>query len=129
MTTVAGEAGVFDAGDVVTFVFSEPMTQPASDATIRLYDAVPALSGADIVNGVTATFALNTTPVVVAGSGSDVRAVGTVLTITLVNEPTPVSALDATLEVPATVSSATGIDDTSGIPWSLGESADIVVDA
>ena len=129
MTTVAGEAGVFDAGDVVTVVFSEPMTQPASDATVRLYDAVPALSGADIVNGVTATFALNTAPVVVAGSGSDVRAVGTVLTITLVNEPTPVSALDATLEVPATVSSSTGIDDTSGLPWSLGESADIVVDA
>lgn len=128
MTTAAGDVDVFDAGDVITIVFSEPMLAPQPAATIRLYDSLPAVSAADITNGITGTFAYNTEPVVVTGSGSEVRPAGTVLTITLANPPTPASDADPDLEVPATIASSNGIDDTSGLTWDIGGSPDVTVE-
>jgi hypothetical protein len=128
MTTAVGNIDEFDAGDVVTIVFSEPLQPPNPAAAVRLSDGVPGASAADIVNGTSATFALNADPVVVAGSGADVRPPGSVLTITLTAVPTPVSPLDPVLEVPATIGSASGISDTAGQAWNVVGSSDVTVE-
>lgn len=128
MTTAVGNLDVFDAGDVVTIVFTEPLQPPTPSAAVRLSDGVPGVSAADIVNGTSATFSLNAEPVVVAGSGPDERPAGSVLTITLTAAPTPVSPVDPDLEVPATIGSSSGISDEAGLAWDVMESTDVTVE-
>jgi hypothetical protein len=119
-TTNAG-TNDFDAGDVITVVFSETMAAPAANASLRLedQDAVTA-TVAEIFNGVNATFALNTDPVTVDGA---VRLARTVLTITLTAPPTTYLLFAGTtpgLQPPADIIASTGITDTSSNPWNLG---------
>jgi hypothetical protein len=115
MTDRTGVDNTFDTGDEVTIVFSEPMAAPVAGDTLQLRDGDFTI--ADITNGTNATFKLN--------------AAGTVLTITLDAAPTivfPLPPIPATLQVPATIQSQTGITDTSGNDWDISGSDDVEVD-
>jgi hypothetical protein len=125
MTTATGNVDVFDTGDVVTIAFTEPLQPPAPAAAVRLYDGVPGVSSADIVNGVSGVFTLNVAPVVVNGVE---RAAGMVLTITLTASPTPLAPVDPVLGVPATIQSSSGIADNSGLSWNVVGSPDVTVE-
>lgn len=130
MTTAAGNLDVFDNGDVVQILFSEPMAPPAAAASVTLYDTIPVLAEATIVNGDNAVFGLNTAPLAVPGSGGALHPIGTVLTIQLLDAPNPgpAAVLDPTLSVPATIRSATGITDQSGAAWNTAGSPDTQVE-
>lgn len=122
ITTSAGEADEVDAGDVIKIVFSEPLATPADNASIQVSDG-PAggLTSAAITAGVNATFALNASPEAV---GAVLQPAGTVLTITLVNDPVESPSLVAGVQRPATITGSSGITDRSGNAWNIGGSAD-----
>lgn len=122
ITTSAGTPADLDAGDVVKIVFDEPMAAPASDATIQVTDGVPGgLTSASITNGGGATFVLNNVAEPVDGV---LRPVGTVLTVTLVNDPVESPSLAAGVQRPATISGSTGISDPAGNTWDIAASSD-----
>jgi hypothetical protein len=122
VSTSAGTAGDLDAGDVIKIVFSEPLAPPASNASIQVSDGVPGgLTSASITAGINGTFTLNAAPEAVAGSS---RAAGTVLTITLVNDPTESPSLVAGVQRPATITGSSGLADPAGNTWNVGASAD-----
>jgi hypothetical protein len=118
----SGVRGTFDVGDKLKIVFDGPMDLCDDNTVVRLSDAdgtVAELSRA----------ALNMD----CGRNAFSEAVGgtvwpafTVITLTIAANPTIVTpGTTPGLQVPATVTSAVGIDDGSRA-WDLGRSVDIV---
>jgi hypothetical protein len=126
VTTVAGLANTFDAGDVIKIGFSKDM-KLAAGATIRATDGDGTF--ADIVCGTSgnASCALNGAVETLAGTPFRPNRV---LTVTLTASPTTVQAGSSPgLQLPAPVSDATGITDLAGNPWDVLVSPDAVLGA
>ena len=108
-----GDAGVLDAGDVITVIFSE-FVSLADEASVSVVDGD--LTTADIVRGTGATFEMNTTSVTVGGT---VHLPGRVLSIVLLEDPeTGVPGVTAGVQLPADVTGAEGIADSADNAWS-----------
>ena len=122
VTTSGGNGGLLDAGDVVTIVFDERIEQPTDGATLQLRDDEGFLGTATITAGSTGTFAVNSAAVTVDGAS---RPAGTVLVITLANAPSEGGLhLQPGVQLPATVTGASGIHDLSRNNWDVGGSPD-----
>ena len=123
VTTVAGLANTFDAGDVIKIAFSKDM-KIAPGARIQGVDADGTF--ADIVCGTNAC-TLNTATEALAGTPYPPNRV---LTIVLKASPTIVQAgTNPGLQLPATISEAAGISDLAGNPWDVLASPDGVLGA
>src|SRR2546425_289358 len=124
VTTVAGLANTFDAGDVIKIAFSKDM-KLATGARLQGVDADGTF--ADIVCGTSgnAGCALNTATETLAGTPYGPNRV---LTITLTANPTTIQPGSTPgLQLPATVSDASGITDLAGNPWDVLASPDGVL--
>jgi putative cell wall-binding protein len=120
-TTDSGFANEGDSGDVMRFIFNEPVDVQTGDK-IRLLDGSNATVDAgeeqfDITNGTGSTWSLNTTGVSIGGTS---YAAGRVLTISLTANPTPIATVTGgnnRLDWPATVFNQSGIQDLAGNNW------------
>jgi putative cell wall-binding protein len=111
VTTNAGSATLGN-GDVVSIAFDEPLAPPSSASiTVRSGTGMSATFAA----GSGATFSRNATSVTVGGTS---RAPNTVLTIHVTNDPA------SPVDLPADVTSASGITDAGSTTWDLAGSPD-----
>jgi putative cell wall-binding protein len=107
----AGSAGRLDAGDVVRIAFSEQLAPPSSGAAVTVHSGS---AGATITNGSGATFQLTSSDQIVGGA---TRPAGTVLVVTLTASPASV------IDLPADITSQTGVADLAGNPWDIAASS------
>ena len=119
----SGARTMFDVGDRLQIAFDGPMAICDDNAVVRLRDAdgtVAELSRATL----NVDCGRNSSP---AAVGDTVWPAFTVITLTIAANPTIVTAgTTPGLQVPATVTSATGIHDEGGLAWDLARSVDIV---
>ena len=119
----SGVRGTFDVGDKLKIVFDGPMALCDDNTVVRLRDA----------DGTVAELSRATLNMD-CGRNRSLEAVGdtvwpafTVITLTIAANPTIVtSGTTPGLQVPATVTSATGIHDEGGLAWDLARSVDIL---
>jgi hypothetical protein len=119
----SGVRGTFDVGDKLKIVFDGPMALCDENTVVRLRDTdgtVAELSRASLNMDCGRNRSLE-------GVGDTVWPAFTVITLTVAANPTIViPGTTPGLQVPATVTSATGIHDEGGLSWDLGRSVDLV---
>ncbi|MBB2901011.1 putative cell wall-binding protein [Kineococcus radiotolerans] len=123
-TNGAGSALTLNSGATFTVAFNEPVSLPASGATLRLTDADGTV--VDHVVGTNLGVARNAAAVTIGGTSYPINSV---LTFTVTGAGTVVTAgTGAGLSLPSTISAQSGVADVNGNAWNIAGSADATID-